>query len=196
MPITTMMKTTVTLASLVAFALLMQSGCTAASASSAQKPGPITVLALDTSESAKAKHEELYNRMVHDMESMRPEGRMVLFRFDSSPAEFYDGKPVLDGAEAGRLVKPELNRESRTEGTNLAKLLSQIDKLIGRGSEPLDVRVYTDCGTEKMTKIDDQAVAEQLGTWSAERELKVSFHGVVSGFRERIRELVPNAKVD
>lgn len=148
------------------------------------------VLALDTSTSAKTIHEELYNRIVRQMEDMPAQTHLVVFRFDSSPAEIYDGPAINDGAEAGRRLKPELQWRSQTTGTNLAKLFDRIDKRLRPGDEDVRVDVYTDCGTEEMTERDNGAVQKLTERWKSGGGVRVAFHGVKTGHREALRDLV------
>ncbi|MBS1715550.1 MAG: hypothetical protein JST30_14575 [Armatimonadetes bacterium] len=184
-----------TAAGCLALASLL-SGCGTSHAETGQKSDgaavrPSTVvIALDTSTSAKAIHEELYNRIVRQMEDMPPKSHLVVFRFDSSPAEIYDGPAINDGAEAGRRLKPELQWRSKTTGTNLAKLFDRIDKRLLAGSSDIEIHVYTDCGTEEMSEKDDGAVHKITDRWKADGDVHVAFHGVKTGHREALRDLV------
>lgn len=151
---------------------------------------PTYVVALDTSTSAKEIHEELYNRAVRHMEEMPRDSRLLVFRFDSAAAEVYDGEAIVDGAEAGMTLKPELTWSSKTSGTNLARLFERINDRIGSDTGSVYIDVYTDCGTEEMSRRDDEKVREITSDWNEAGNVSISFHGVKTGFREKLRALV------
>ena len=170
--------------------LVLLSGC---SSSEFIAKDRIVVLALDTSGSAKEIHSILASKMRNTMEDCPPAARMLLFRFDSEPADFYDGVALTDGAEAGKKIKEELNRRSMESGTNLSKLFVAVKNIL-KGSDCLaDIHIFTDCGIEEMTPKEVDTAREISSEWSA-LGYRVHFHGVRSGFRERIRSMVHGAE--
>jgi hypothetical protein len=150
----------------------------------------VYVVALDTSSSAKEIHEQLYNRALQNMETMPRSARVIVVRFDSAAAEVYDGRAIVDGAEAGKLMKPELQWQSKTTGTNLARLFERIEQRIEGTSEMVRIDVYTDCGTEEMSAEDEETARRVTAKWKETGNVTMAFHGVETGFREKLRALV------
>ena len=150
----------------------------------------VYVVALDTSTSAKTIHEQLYNRALKNMESMPRSARLVVIRFDSAAAEVYDGRAIVDGGEAGKLLKPELKWQSKTTGTNLARLFERVQQRLEGTNEMVKIDVYTDCGTEEMSAVDEETARRLSGRWKEAGNVTVAFHGVETGFREKVRALV------
>ena len=167
---------------------LSLAGCGMAVSSEPQQQGTV-VIALDTSASARQYHEQMFNQAVEQSASLPLSVQLIVFRFDSSPAEVHVGKPFADQAEAGRKLKTELEWHSNTRGTNLAKLFSRVDALLEESPAPVVVEVYTDCGTELMGAKDDETVRRVTESWDA-KGIRVRFHGVASGHREKLRDLI------
>lgn len=144
------------------------------------------ILAIDTSASAKNYHEHMFNRAIGTIAQLPMETRLIIYRFDASPAEVHDGKPMVDEAEAGMKLKDELKWSTATKGTDLAGLVRKIDSRLASLPKPVALDIYTDCGSELMTKEDGAYVRQTVANWP---DIDVRFIGVQSGHRERLREM-------
>jgi hypothetical protein len=189
----TIRATRLLLLSAASFACLPLCGCGDAEAKTSRSPSsgpPITVVAVDTSASAKEIHSELGERAVQLIEGLADGTRLIVFRFDSATAEVFDGPTLRDDAEAAVMLKEAFDRQSKTDGTNLARLLDRVDKRIGAEGGAIDVHIFTDCGTELMSKEDEARAGEVTAAWASSGRVTVSFHGVKIGHREKIRDLL------
>lgn len=155
-------------------------------------PAKTMIMAIDTSGSARSHHETMFNRAIQTIARLPRETRLVMYRFDASPAEVYDGEPMADEAEAGIKLKKELAWTSKTLGTDLASLVRQIDSRLAQLPKPIALDFYTDCGSELMTKEDDAFVRRTVANW---HEVDVKFIGVESGHRERLRSMFGSKEI-
>lgn len=180
------------LAALLALLLLL--GCGPRTAEDSRKPLTY-VVAIDTSQSSLEHIGQLFPRAVNFIGDLPRGHRLVIYRFDSAPVEVFDGKSGLGADEAGHLIKSKLGTVSQTPGTNLGKLLASIDRLVSLDEESVEIHVYTDCGTEKMTANDDKLVSEMIAKWTEAGDVSFHFHGVEDGHRERLRDLFRDRKL-
>ncbi|MGI8924461.1 MAG: hypothetical protein ACR2HJ_10560 [Fimbriimonadales bacterium] len=161
-------------------------GCGSLSASS---PSYQTrAFAFDTSGSAKDKHETFFNRGLHDMMADTRDTRLVVYRFDVLPQEAHEGDSFGNDEEVARLMKEVFTRTAGRRGTNLFKLFEGIDRRLPQWPQPVSIRVYTDCGTELMTKDEFARLLAMTRRWKANGSPPdLTFVGVETGFRETLR---------
>lgn len=181
------------LLSLAAVLSLALCGCgpTSAEAGQAIVQPSAYIVAVDVSKSAKEIEEELFKTAVDHMEGMPRGTRLLVYRFDSVAQEIYDDQTIVDAEFAGRMLAPEMkNRTSNTSGTNLARLFDRIDRRLPEFAGLVSVSVFTDCGTEEMTREDDARVRELTKKWAQAGNVELVFHGVSSGHREKLRSIV------
>jgi len=149
------------------------------------------VFAFDTSGSAKDAHEQYFNRGLHDVMSSPRGSRVVVYRFDIVPQEAYQGAAFPNDEEAARLLKSTFDRSAGAKGTNIFKLLQEIDRRTEEWSKPVMITIYTDCGTELMAPDEFEQLHELTKGW-AEKGLKPSLRlvGVDTGHRETLRNAI------
>lgn len=165
----------------------LMSGC-----SSAPEPKYVTLMAIDTSGSASAKHKQMFKRATEIIQSAPGDQVLYLYRFDSKPAEVFSETPPSGLEQIAELLNELLKHKSNTEGTNLAALLVSMNSRISQlGETPFEIVILTDCGTERMDKHDEDNAKRIALTWSKRDALRrVAFYGVADGHRERIRALL------
>lgn len=164
-------------------------GCTG-HAVEGEPPGPL-LMALDTSGSARESHGKFFPMAREAIESLPGKATLFLYRFDASPAEVYSNFPPGSSEEIGEMLNDSLKHRSSTDGTNLAKLFVQFDARIAELGRPVSILVFTDCGTEKMTRFEEEQVQRITKRWG-ERQLvdSLRFVGVQAGHREKLRTIV------
>lgn len=168
-------------------------GCTdtLADAKTTAKTPQAVYIAVDTSESARPMHKQFFNQISEELSSLPMSAHVEVFRFDSRPAEVYSGQPTDTKEEATMMLKRVLEHHTETEGTNLAKLLNEIDNRIKNNGDNRAVEVYTDCGIEKMTAAEKDQVRTLTKRWSDDPSfVKLSLIGVRDGFREELRKML------
>jgi hypothetical protein len=121
-----------------------------------------------------------------------PEGEsLYLYRFDSTPAEVMSEPPPLNREGIAQILNETLEHRSATDGTNMAKLLSRMDRRLREVSKPAYIAVFTDCGTEMMSTADVKAVEELTSKWAQDDLVtKVVFYGVEAGQREKLQDMI------
>lgn len=183
------------LVSLVAAAALWGCSSGASQESSAQALAPevpaTTVIAIDTSKSAAEFHDEFFRQANDVLMSVPSKNTVFVYRFDSECAEVYSGKPPRQMEQATEIVNDLLDRKTDKLGTNMAKLLTRIDKQVSGESGAVKLIVMTDSGTEHMTKAEMQSVREITQRWKDDAIVsEIRFIGVKAGHREVIRDMV------
>ena len=164
---------------------LFAGGCGTAEATS---EAGTRVYAFDTSGSAKDVHEQFFNRGLHDMTGGDGRAKFVVYRFDIAPQEAYQGGSFGNDEEAAKLLKDTFDRSAGAKGTNLLKLFESIDRRLPEWTKPIGIRVYTDCGTELMTKAEFVQLKELTQKWVDQGiNPRLSFVGVDTGHRETLR---------
>ena len=164
---------------------LFPGGCGTAEATS---ESGTRVYAFDTSGSAKDVHEQFFNRGLHDMTGGDGRAKFVVYRFDIAPQEAYQGGSFGNDEEAAKLLKDTFDRSAGAKGTNLLKLFESIDRRLPEWNKPIGIRVYTDCGTELMTKAEFVQLKELTQKWVDQGiNPRLSFVGVDTGHRETLR---------
>jgi hypothetical protein len=154
-------------------------------------------IALDTSGSAAAKHEEFFGRAKQLISKLPENDVLYLYRFDSSPAEVYSQPKPESEDDISALLKECLTHTSNTPGTNLAKLFQRWDRLREKTKGPVQMFVFTDCGTEEMTRQEQDTVRGLVKQWDQdERVVGLHFVGVSGGNREEIQNMVEMDKFD
>lgn len=153
------------------------------------------VAAIDTSESSRDQI-GYYQAAVRDTGmSASLESNFIIYRFDSSPAEIHSGKPPQTLEEATHIVNKVVGRQSDTDGTNLAKLFSVIDKRLPSLPQPVRLVVYTDCGIENMTPEEKAQVTQTVAKWKDENLLEsLTFAGLRDEFKLQIREIIDQSE--
>src|SRR5688572_3953728 len=144
---------------------LFASGCGKAEATS---EAGTRVYAFDTSGSAKDVHEQFFNRGLHDMTGGNGRAKFVVYRFDITPQEAYQGTSFANDEAAAKLLKSTFDRSAGAKGTNLLKLFESIDSRLPELNKPISIRVYTDCGTELMSKDEFQQLRNLTQKWMDE----------------------------
>lgn len=125
-------------------AIISLTGCVGKSEPSNE---PTMIMAIDTSGSAAKDHGAIFAKC-SDMIQAMPEGKsLFLYRFDSSPAEVYSQEPPTGSDDIAEILNKVLEHKSATKGTDLAKLFVLVDKRIQDLNVPVQVAVFTDCGT-------------------------------------------------
>jgi hypothetical protein len=168
------------------------SGCTSGAAEQQTGSSPSRiVLAIDTSGSAEKKRNELYKRASEDFFMTKDSDKIVVFRFDTDPAEIYSGETPASEEDAAKILKKVLPVSQSKPGTNLLKLVRQLDELGKVDALPLIAFVYTDCGFEEMTNQELDECKELTANWAkASKQVEFRFIGVEDGYREKLRKLI------
>ncbi|QYK56542.1 MAG: VWA domain-containing protein [Fimbriimonadaceae bacterium] len=169
-------------ASLLVAAMALALGC---------EPPPLKgteIVAIDTSGSAREFEARTFAKAQALLAGSNAR-QVIVYRFDSKPAEIYNSGPFSDEAEAGKFLKRNLTGDSATKGTNLARLFELIDRDLAAAAKPVRVTVFTDCGVEMMTAEDGKACRELSEKWSGQ-VADLRFVGVRVGHREKLRSLV------
>lgn len=149
------------------------------------------VIALDTSDSAVGQHRGFFAAATDDLMSFPAHATLIVYRFDAAPAEAHTGDMPESMEEAAALVKRVVSHRTNTKGTNLRKLLDQIDQRLPELEPSTTIRIYTDCGTELMTDADRKQVESITARWDGDTRLaKLEFIGVRDGHREELREMI------
>ena len=149
------------------------------------------VFAYDTSGSAKDAHEQYFNRGLQDMMSGDAKAKYVVYRFDIKPQEAYQGSSFGNDEEAAVLLKSTFDRSAGAKGTNLLRLFQEIDRRLPEWTKPISIRIYTDCGTELMTKDEFNQMLKLTEGWKEQgTQPEISFVGVDTGFRETLRNSI------
>jgi hypothetical protein len=157
---------------------------------SVPKAGSVFI-ALDTSESAGIMQGKFGTQISDELMALPLGVHTMVFRFDSSPAEVYAGKPCASRDEAANLIKTTMKHRSQTRGTNMAKLVTLFAKRLEEVPSPVEVRIYTDCGVELMSKADKERVRKTTAAWATDPRISgVKIIGLRSGYREEVRDLV------
>ena len=146
------------------------------------------VYAFDTSGSAQDVHEQFFNKGLHDMTGGDGRAKFVVFRFDSAAQEAYQGGAFANDEEAAKLLKATFDRSAGTKGTNLLRMFESIDHRLVEWNKPIKIRVYTDCGTELMSRAELLKLKELTKTWlDSGINPEITFIGVDTGHRETLR---------
>ena len=120
-----------------------------------------------------------------------PELLRALGRFDTDPAEIYSGETPASEEDAAKILKKVLPVSQSKPGTNLLKLVRQLDELGKVDALPLIAFVYTDCGFEEMTNQELDECKELTASWAkASKQVEFRFIGVEDGYREKLRKLI------
>lgn len=181
-----------------ALACLVSGGCSGSPRTVAASGPPsigTRVVAVDVSQSAKDHWPELYPKARNLAEETVRGTRLAVFRFDVSVAEVYDGDGVLDAAEAGKRLKPIVQHKANASGTNLALVVRRVVERASDWPQPIEVNIVTDCGIELMSKSDREFVRATAEAWRATGEVTIRFHGVTTGHREALRDIVPGCVI-
>jgi hypothetical protein len=161
------------------------SGCGTAEATS---EAGTRIYAFDTSGSAKDAHEQFFNRGLRDMTGGNGRAKFVVYRFDVSPQEAYQGGSFSNDEEVANLLKDTFDRSAGAKGTNLLKLFQSIDRRLPQWNKPIHIRVYTDCGTELMSAAEFKQLNQLTQKWVDDGiNPNISFVGVDTGYRETLR---------
>jgi len=177
-----------------AFLVLLLSGCTQVpneSPGQSNQTGtkPHLCIALDTSGSAEASR-ITYLKVMRSLVVDERFADLTLFRFDSNPAEIYSGKMMPNEEEASVFLAKYVKYSAGTEGTNLLKLLSLIDKQIKRTNHPTDIIILTDCGFENMPNKELEETKLVVKSWTSNPNVRsIVAKGVADGNREKLRAL-------
>ncbi|MCB0825682.1 MAG: hypothetical protein KDC26_05795 [Armatimonadetes bacterium] len=148
--------------------------------------------ALDTSESAKEIHADLGSDMRYELMQVPANGQVVVFRFDSSPAEVHAGSPPSSEEETVHLIKRMMEHSSNTNGTNLARLLKVMDESQKRIGKPFAISIYSDCGIENMTQEEIASAQEIVKRWESDSKFQgMTLYGIRDGWREKFRQIIP-----
>lgn len=186
----------VSVASLLIGTAVLSQCSTPASPPASSEHNASYFIAFDTSESARPKLPKFLKDAGNFLTSVDPDTKVILFRFDSKPAEFYSGTAFAGPEDAARVLKPLLEHTSIEKGTNLSKLLIKIDSLLPNLGPNVHVIVYTDAGTELMSNDDIRGCKDVAKKWGDSNQVKkVKFIGVRPGYREEIRRCMPNSKI-
>ncbi len=168
--------------------LLALIGCGSESTESGPKA---YFVAVDTSKSAKPFHGEMFKYASEVLMTAPMSSNVTVYRFDSTPAEVYSSVPPGSTEEAGILLNKTLQHTSKTDGTNLQKLIVSIDQRIATVNGASRVVILTDCGVEMMTAQEKEQVKRITAKWDEQGSVdKISLKGVQPGFREELRELL------
>ena len=168
--------------------LVLAGGCDTIEA--VPKSGSVFI-ALDTSESAGIMKGKFGTQISDELMALPTDVRTMVFRFDSSPAEVYAGKPSASRDEAANLIKSTMLHRSQTKGTNMARLFALFQKRLDDVPKPVEFRIYTDCGVELMTKAEKDYVRKTTLAWESDPRISgVKVIGLRSGYREEVRDLI------
>jgi hypothetical protein len=174
------------LGGLAAVAMSAMVGCGVASARS---DVGTYIFAFDTSASAKDGHEKFFNRGIQELMGVDSQARLVVYRFDVNPQEAFQGSSLGNDEEAAMLLKQTLDRNTGKKGTNLLRLFQEFDRRFADWSKPIHIKIYTDCGTERMSESEFRQLLDLTRTWRVNGMLPdLSFIGVDTGYRERLRD--------
>lgn len=182
--------------SALAAALLLAVGCGKAGVAptpAGAARAATRVVVVDVSGSAKDHWAELFPAARELIEETEAGTRLAIFRYDVEIAEVYDGDSVLDGAEAGKKLKPIAQHQANARGTNLAKVFRMVGRRSSEWPAPIELNVVTDCGTELMSDAEKGEVERLAAAWKG--KVRVRFHGVRVGHREEIRKIVPGCEI-
>jgi hypothetical protein len=148
-------------------------------------------MAMDTSGSAAASHKAMFSHATSEIQSLPEQKDLYIFRFDSSPAEVFSEPPPARTEEITDVLNRLLKHRSGTEGTNIASLFVRMDKRIAQLDEPVRIIVYTDCGTERMTKRDEEQCQRITKRWDDEGRVEsLTLIGVEGGYREKLIDII------
>ncbi|MCW5938583.1 MAG: hypothetical protein KF884_06460 [Fimbriimonadaceae bacterium] len=148
------------------------------------------LVAVDTSESAAVTQSEFGGKIRDSLAALPMSCELRMFRFDSSPAEVYSGRPPERENEAAMMLKSVFQHKSQTPGTNMGKLVRLLDKHLNEVPTPVEVWICTDAGTEMTTTAERAEIRATTARWSHDvRVAKVRVIGLRDGERETIRDL-------
>jgi hypothetical protein len=148
------------------------------------------LVAVDTSDSAKVTQTEFGRQIRDELTAFPLSCELRLFRFDSAPAEVSSGPPPERDNEAALLLKEVFKHRSKTPGTNMAKLVRLLDSHLDGVRSPVEIRIYTDAGTELMTEAERDDVRKKTAQWGQDdRVARVEVTGLRDGQRETIRDI-------
>lgn len=166
-------------------------GDVAPTAGQAAAAKEVRIYAVDTSMSAVPKHGEFFKQIQDEWSAVPLDEKIYLYRFDSACAEVRS-EPVPPTKEGMReILEKTLHHRSQTEGTNLAKLVVQINKKLAGVELPGRILIFTDCGTENMTPEQEEQVRRITTEWNERHEIsEVVVVGVDGGYREKLRDLI------
>lgn len=149
------------------------------------------IAAIDTSESSREQIGFYQTAVRETGMNADLESQFIVFRFDSSPAEIHSGQPPQSMEKATEIVNKVLEHQSRTPGTNLAKLFAAIDKRVKGLPQPIRVTVYTDCGIENMSAEDKGKVTAIVQRWHDDSLVEsLTFSGLRDDYKLQIREII------
>jgi len=149
-----------------------------------------TFIAVDTSASARNHHSSLFNAAKTELAKVPSKEQVYVFRFDHDPAEVFAGPPP-DQEKAPHVIRELMKHQSPKQGTNLARLLSRVDKAMAANASRGRLVIFTDSGTELMTREEKDQVRAITRTWGEQGSVvEMRFVGVSGGQREALRDMI------
>ncbi|MBV6459029.1 MAG: hypothetical protein HONBIEJF_02168 [Fimbriimonadaceae bacterium] len=156
---------------------------------SADKP-LVTFIAVDTSASARNYHSSLFSAAKSELGKVPSKEQVYVFRFDHDPAEVFSGPPP-DQEKAPHVIRELMKHQTAKEGTNLARLLVRVDRAMTANSCRGRLVIFTDSGTELMTREEKDQVRSITRGWGEQGSVvEMRFVGVSGGQREALRDMI------
>jgi len=154
----------------------------------------VTFVAVDTSGSARGHHAQLFTAAKSELVKIPSKEQVYVYRFDHDPAEVFSGSPP-DQERAPHLIRELMKHQTDKAGTNLAKLFERMQKQITAIGCRAKVVVFTDSGTELMTREEKDVVRQLTRQWASQGDVaELRFVGVAGGQRESLRDMIEMPK--
>jgi hypothetical protein len=165
-------------------------GCGKSPDASSTAATGVHILAIDTSGSASAVKGQVFKQAASDFYGVPDKCTAYIYRFDNEPAEVYSGFSPSTEEEGFQKINTVLQHTETKPGTNLLKLVKQVNMHFSRGENKIFLNIYTDCGFEEMTNQELDECKSLTSEWGASKDITVKFLGVQPGFREKLRKLI------
>jgi len=169
---------------------LVLMGCGKSPDASSTAATGVHILAIDTSGSASAVKGQVFKQAASDFYGVPDKCTAYIYRFDNEPAEVYSGFSPSTEEEGFQKINTVLQHTETKPGTNLLKLVKQVNMHFSRGENKIFLNIYTDCGFEEMTNQELDECKSLTSEWGASKDITVKFLGVQPGFREKLRKLI------
>lgn len=127
---------------------------------------PVVFIGIDSSGSALPFHQDWLPRIGQLSDRLPLSAAQEVYRFDTAVHELYVGPPI-SRVSLKRMINV-VDKDRGQVGTSLKEFAKRVESRLAKYPDrPAMVWIFTDCGVERMTKADHDALRSVATRWSA-----------------------------